>query len=156
VIACQAVRRFAHRVIHRVGRRGAFLLFLTVLDVSYGKALLDTAVAALHHGPHLIFSQSVWGWVWIGVGLVALTGVPARQHDWLQFGVVAALKASWAALFADVWLVQHEPDGWVSLVVWLAFSLTVILVGSWPEHARVEIRPTLPDLGDLGRLGKLQ
>lgn len=135
-----------HRLLRRCGRRGAFLLFLAVLDLSYGKALIDTAVASLHHGPDLLLSQYAWGWIWIGTGVVSLTGVFAVAHDWLQFGVESAIKATWAAVFTDVWLVQNEPDGWVSVTVWLAFALVVLLVGSWPEHSRIEVPADLPEL----------
>lgn len=124
----RAVRRLARRA----GRRGAFLLFLAVLDVSYGYALTAMAVGPLKRAPSYLLPVHAWGWIWIGTGAVVATGVLASR-DWPQFTLEAALKATWGLLWVDLWIAQGVPGGWVSIVVWLSFAVTIILVGGWPE-----------------------
>jgi hypothetical protein len=121
------------RIWHMIGRRGAFLAFLTVLDVCYGVALLTTMVRALKYvHPDLFLPLSAWGWIWIGVGCFVFTGLLA-DRDIIQFTAAALLKGVWAVLYADLWLVQHQDSAWISAVVWLSFSLTVLVIAGWPE-----------------------
>jgi hypothetical protein len=120
----------------RTGRRGAFLLFLAILDFSYGYALLTTSIAALRASPDLLLPMHTWGLIWIAAGAVCLSGVMAR-HDWPQFAAAATLKAAWAAVYANIWINQHSANAWVSVVVWMAFALTVLVVASWPEPVKV-------------------
>jgi hypothetical protein len=120
----------------RLGRRGAFLCFLAVLDFSYGYALLSLSVPALRASPDLLLPVAVWGWIWIAAGAVCASGAPLRR-DWPQFAAAATLKAAWAAVYADIWTVQHRTDAWVSVVVWASFALTVLVVASWPEQVTV-------------------
>jgi hypothetical protein len=124
------------RLGRRLGHRGAFLLFLAVLDFSYGYALLSASVTALRSSPDLLLPMHVWGWVWMAAGAVCLSGTVSR-HDWPQFIVAATLKTAWAAVYADTWIVQNRADAWVSVVVWASFALTVLVVASWPEPVRL-------------------
>jgi hypothetical protein len=119
-------------LVHKLGRRGAFLLFLTILDACYGYALVSTSLRALETGPDLLLPPHVWGWIWVGVGVVCLTGAVSRR-DYFQFAVAATLKAAWAAVYADIWVVQHGQLAWISVVVWGCFSMLVLVVASWPE-----------------------
>jgi hypothetical protein len=128
------LRAHAARPVRRLGRRGAFLLFLAVLDFAYGYALLTASIAALRASPDLLLPVHAWGWIWAGMGAVCLSGTLARR-DWPQFGAAATLKTAWAAVYADIWIVQHGVNAWVSVVVWLTFALAVLVVASWPEAA---------------------
>lgn len=132
------MRRWVKR---HVGRRGAFLAFLAILDLAYGYSLLATT------GPqrlvNLLLPWQVWGWIWIAVGVVCLSGVPVRV-DRVQFAVAATVKAAWGLLYVHVWLIQGLPRGWVSVVVWLTFAFTVVVVSGWPEPTRLGEPPVLP------------
>lgn len=134
-----------HWLVRRAGRRGAFLLFLVILDGCYGYALLSASIAALRSSPNLLLSMHTWGWVWAGVGAICLTGVFAR-HDWFQYTLAAALKTVWAGLYARLWVAGGLPQAWISVVVWGAFAMTIVLVGGWPEQVRPPDLPpvTLP------------
>jgi hypothetical protein len=129
------LRGHAARAARRLGHRGAFLLFLTVLDFAYGYALLSASVTALRASPDLILPMHTWGWIWVAAGIVCASGAAVR-YDWPQFIVAATLKAAWAAVYADIWIVQQSADAWVSVVVWATFSLAVLDVASWPEPVR--------------------
>jgi hypothetical protein len=130
------LRARAASLARRLGRRGAFLCFLAVLDFSYGYALLSLSVPALRASPDLLLPVHAWGWIWVAAGAVCLSGAPLRR-DWPQYAVAVALKAAWAAVYADVWIVQHSVNSWVSVVVWASFALTVLVVASWPEQVAV-------------------
>jgi hypothetical protein len=123
------IRRLWQKLKHRIGRRGAFLGFLAVLDLCYGYSLLTTPPVLKYD---LLLPWWAWGVIWLAVGAFALSGMFFRK-DWPQYTVCAVLKAAWAALSAHLWLIQHLPRGWVSVVIWAAFSVTVVLVGGWPE-----------------------
>lgn len=125
-------KRVANTVRHRIGRRGAFLAFLAVLDFAYGYALLSTSVRNLAGQPDFYLSLHTWGWVWTGVGVVCTSGIALRK-DVPQFTIAASLKAVWGGLYAAAWLTQSVPKLWISVVVWWAFALTVLLIAGWPE-----------------------
>jgi len=114
----------------QAGRRGAFLVFLAILDGAYGYSLLATT--APQRAYNLLLPWEVWGGIWCATALVCISGVLARK-DRIQFTAAAALKGAWGLLFVDIWLVQDIPRSWVSVVVWLAFAAAVLLVAGWPE-----------------------
>ena len=120
----------------RVGRRGAFLLFLAALDIAYGYSLWVTT-AAQRRSLDLLLPWQVWGLIWLATGAVCAIGAVLRTGaDRFAFGLAAALKAAWGAVFVRVWLYDHLPRGWVSVIIWLAFAAVVLLVSSWPEPPR--------------------
>jgi hypothetical protein len=131
-----ALRARTVRLARRLGHRGAFLGFLAILDFSYGYALLSTSVSALRASPDLMLPPDAWGWIWVAVGVLCLSGAASR-HDWPQFVAASTLKGAWAAVYADIWIVQHGTNAWVSVVVWASFALTVLVVASWPEPVRL-------------------
>lgn len=114
----------------RTGRRGGFLAFLALIDWAYGQALV-TATVTLHH-PDFLLPLKTWGWIWIGMGFVAASGILARR-DRVQYGAAATFKALWALLLVFEWTVQHVPQAWVSVVIWSGFTLITLLVSGWPE-----------------------
>jgi hypothetical protein len=127
------VKALLMKLLSRIGRRGAFLVFLTILDAAYGYSLLADAGAI--KSIDLFLPVTAWGIIWLTVAAVCATGVFAKG-DWPQYTIASLLKAVWGGLFVQVWLVQGLPRGWVSVVIWFAFALTVALVGGWPEkHA---------------------
>ena len=127
---------------HRVGRRGAFLLFLAILDAAIGYSLL-TAPAAEVAAIHLVLPVAVWAWAWITVG--AACAVSAfLTRDRTGYAVAAGLKAAWAGVTARAWLIYHIPQGWVGVVFWVAFAVTVLLISSWPEPPPPPRKPPPP------------
>jgi len=118
----------------RVGHRGAFLLFLSLLDFLYGYSLFSTA----RQGSHLdlILSLTAWGVIWVAVGAVLLVGSFVKK-DQIPYGLAATIKAAWACAWVKMWLFFHAmPLAWVSVVIWSAFSAIVVIVSTWPEDRR--------------------
>lgn len=122
--------RLWSRVKHRIGHRGSFLLFLALLDFAYGYSLI--AAPPQERVFDLLLPWAVWGWIWVGTGAVLFAGSLVIR-DRIAYSLAALLKVVWAGVFAEVWLVQNLPRGFVSVVVWAAFALTVILISGWPE-----------------------
>lgn len=117
-------------IINQIGRRGAFLLFLALLDISYGYSLFVT------EAPQRIFDLVIpwqaWGVIWMSVGFVCLTGVAMIRDRW-QFAIAAVLYSAWGAVNLDLWLIQGVPRGWLSVAIWWSFAATVLLVSGWPD-----------------------
>jgi hypothetical protein len=118
------------RLARRTGHRGAFLAFLTILDVAYGYSLWATAPP--FRTLDLFLPWQAWGYIWVGVGAVCAASVFAHR-DRFAFACAAAVKTAWAGIMADTWIVQGVARGWVSMVVWACFALTVLVIASWPE-----------------------
>jgi hypothetical protein len=126
------------RLLHRIGHRGAFLLFLSLLDFLYGYSLL----AIPRQQWQGVLPMQVWGWIWIAGGFICLIGATLK-HDRIPFAAAATLKAGWATAWVKIWLFDPNTKlAWVSVAVWSAFSALVVIVSTWPEvrrHTRVEI-----------------
>ena len=134
----------ARSVASRAGRRGAFLLFLAVLDGLYGYSLLVTP--SPQRAQDFLLPWEAWAGIWLGTGAVCLSGVFARR-DKAQFTAAVTLKLAWGLLYAQLWLAGAVPRAWVAALVWLAFAAAVFLVSGWPEPVRIT-RPPDPDPPD--------
>lgn len=114
---------------YRVGHRGAFLLFLTLLDLLYGFAMVTNQVSDV---PITFLSWHEWGMLWMAAGVFIFTGV-ASKVDKAQYTVAIILKTAWAAaLIVDSWD-NHIVGGWVDAAVWGMVVAVVFLISSWPE-----------------------
>lgn len=119
----------------RIGRRGAFLLFLSLLDILYGWSLM---IAPPAPPLHLVLSLDAWGWVWIGTGIFLIPGAFIRR-DRSCFALASFLMAAWAGAWVDVWVSDaFVPRAWVSVAIWAAFAGVVVVVATWPEVVTVE------------------
>ena len=126
----------------RVGRRGAFLLFLATLDTLIGYSLLTlpgAETAALHMGLPL----SWWAGAWLTVGAVCAAGAFVRR-DFAAYALAATLKVAWAIASAWAWLTYHIPQGWVGVIIWVMFATITLLISSWPEAFQSPGQPQGP------------
>ncbi len=123
-----------------MGHRGAFLLFLAVLDILYGYSLLTDQIPVALAYPFL--SEMTWGIIWITVGAACFLGAFVKKRDRVAFALASILKTAWALRYMWLW---HEGNlrAWIAIVVWLAFAATVLVIASWPEPVIV-IYPRLP------------
>lgn len=114
----------------RIGHRGAFLLFLSLLDFLYGYGMLVTPVKHLKD----VLPFHTWGFIWIIAGIVLLIGSFVKR-DRIAFGVAATLKAAWAAqwIMLTVYDETKIHNAWMNVVLWAAFSGLVVVVSTWPE-----------------------
>lgn len=113
----------------RVGRRGAALLFFTLLDLVYCVGLLTTPrpLTPFYAWMAEAMPLAAWAVCWGVVGLVCLV-YAFRQHDTIAFMGAVALKVAWGMLALLGWLAGTVDRGWVSAVVWLGFAAFVFLI----------------------------
>ncbi len=128
------------RLLHRIGHRGAFLLFLAVLDVLFGYALLQPHVILFR----TILSSTEWSALWLGTGTICLIQA-FMKWDRIAFTLAIGLKTAWGMLMLHWWLVQHQPLGWISIIIWWSFAAVIGVVASWPEPVNW-VDPEPPDL----------
>jgi hypothetical protein len=131
----------------RLGRRGSFLLFLAVLDFTYGWAIYDTVAPPVANRVNLLLPWQAWGIWWAATGLVCLIAAWGSRDRW-AFTIAAALKFAWGMIAGFAWLNQPQLDhnGWVSMVIWLCFAITVLIISGWPEPPPLPVIPPLPTL----------
>ncbi len=128
----------AGRILARIGRRGAALLFFALLDFVYGFALLTAArpLTALHAWMDAIMPLTAWAACWWAVGLICLI-FAFMTSDTAAFMAAVAIKVAWGmpALFG--WMSGKVPLGYLAAVIWLAFAAFVYLIaGGIPPAQR--------------------
>lgn len=116
---------------NRVGRRGAFLAFLSIINFVYGAFLLDPPGRAIPE-PYPFMPEKAWGIWWLVTGFSCVTGMFLRR-DRVSYGMAALMMTAWGLRYAYLWYLG-VPFAWVSMVIWLCFSLTILIVASWPEE----------------------
>jgi hypothetical protein len=122
----------------RIGRRGAALLFFTLLDFVYCLSLLTSArpMSPLHAWMNAVAPLTAWAACWGTVGTICLW-YAFRTYDTPGFMCAVGLKVAWGlnALFG--WIAGQVPLGYVSAVIWLAFAAFVFLIaGGIPPAVR--------------------
>lgn len=129
----------ARQLTARIGRRGAALLFFTLLDFVICYSLL-TAPRPLV--PYYVWIAQVmpidaWAACWGTVAVVCLV-FAFRLYDTPAFMCAVGLKIVWGMLALLGWLAGVVDRGYVSAVVWLAFAAFVFLIaGGIPAPARL-------------------
>lgn len=119
----------------RVGRRGAFLLAMAVLDTGQAARLTWPSGTTLA-SPTIQFLAGVaplplWGALWGMVGVLCLAQA-FQLRDRAAFSAAAALKVAWAAAHVGAWA-AGVAQAWWSVIIWLVIAGVVHLIATWPE-----------------------
>lgn len=136
-------------------RRAALLLLLGLMDCTYGSALLAANGAGYTNrwwttarwwpaaqGQLLGIDILYWGVVWIGVGLVLITGIAIRR-DRVLFAAEMMLKSVWG-FGALLWaLTTSSPGLWGPAATYVGLSGIVLLAAGWAEAPKIP--PKQPD-----------
>src|ERR1700745_3918263 len=113
---------FESHTFRAVGHRGAFLLFLALLDILYGWGIFSVGGATgLVTKVTLWLPTEFWGYVWFGIGFILLFGA-FRRRDRIYFALATTIKCIWGVFWFSAWFFDNVPRGWVSMVVWLPFA----------------------------------
>lgn len=124
-----------------VGRRGAVLLFLALLDFVYAFSLCRPASPLTAQTQFLVdvAPLDAFALAWAVVGILCLAGAFFRRR-WPWFDVwpflgAIMIKIFWAVMLGLAWMVAGVERGWVSAAVWLALAALVVALAGWPEPA---------------------
>lgn len=125
-----------------LGRRGAVLLYLAVVDVLYALSLWRPAPAA-QRTPATRFLIEVmpllaWAALWLVVGVLCLAGAFRHRARPVAYAAAVAIKALWGLTFLLGWLAGEVDRGWVGAVVWLGLAALVAVLAGWPEPVAAE------------------
>jgi hypothetical protein len=128
----------------RVGRRGASLLFLALVDIVYAYSLYDVTPES-RSNPGLVFLAAllpltVWAAAWTAVGLVCAVYAFARA-DRLAFAAASLLKVLWGTLYLLGWALGVVPRGYVAAVLFLGFAGFVQVIAGWMENRESKWTP---------------
>lgn len=132
------------RLFHRIGRRGAALLFFFILDFFNGWSLLDPLPESRQsHGTQWLASVlplEAWGAIWLFVGLLCLIGALIRT-DVVAWVAAMSIKVMWGLLWLLGWMLDGVERGWVFAAFWLALAALVALLAGWAEPGDHGRRP---------------
>lgn len=129
------------KVLHHIGRQGAFLGFLAILDLTVGYALRQPLPPGLtYHNVYQPFVDlmplSLWAAWWFATsGVVAVAAVWQGLRP-VAFFAAALLKTGWAIGYLIGWG-EHLPfftRGYQTAAIWLAFAAVVLIVSGWQEN----------------------
>lgn len=125
----------------RLGYRGAFLLFLAIIDAIYGWFLIRPTSESQQTSQFVwrahIMPTEVWGSIWLIVAAALLASAFMRQ-DRIGYALAIALKVGWAFVAAIGGLSGRVQGSWTSVSIWGGFAALTILVSGWPEPLRSE------------------
>lgn len=129
-----------HRLAHRIGRRGATLLFLGLLDAVYAVSLF-TLPPETQASPSFVFLGQfmpfqAWGAMWGAVGATCLVQAFMRS-DRVAFAAATLLKCAFGLVHLLGYTMYDVPRGYVSAVIWLAFGGWIAIISTWPEAVRL-------------------
>lgn len=132
-----------------VGRRGAVLGMLGLVDIFYGLGMIVARPVTMRYTPTWWpasigrlagVAVPTWGWVWVVVGIFLFTGVPRPWRDghggrW-QFAVEVALKSWWALAALLAWWKYRAPGAWAPACTYVGMAVLVLVVSGWPDSSR--------------------
>lgn len=133
-----------HRILspftrQKIGRRGACLLIFGFVPAMIGASLFVQPYD--RHGQSRVVPvlakmapDSVWGGVWLGLGVVAMIcaflGWRAQR---VGFVLAYGLPLLWGAADVISWLLGWLPVGWVPALIYLGYCLLVVIIAGWDE-----------------------
>ena len=134
-------------LVKRIGRRGAWLLVMALLDFIYAYGLIFPTQFA-RTSPSLSYFQrwmplTAWGIIW---GLVSLTCLiyAFKIKDGIGFGVAVGLKVGWAMTLLLGWIVGDVERGYQSAAFFFALAAALLLTASWRENyqmVEIDLQP---------------
>ncbi|UTN93034.1 hypothetical protein SEA_MARKY_31 [Streptomyces phage Marky] len=123
----------------RIGRRGACLLIFGFIPFSIGGALFVQPTD--RHGTNRtipvleIFAPAeFWSVLWMLLGLVAMACAFGRWRAQRAGYVLAyGLPTVWGVAYLASWALGLLVTGWFASIVYLGYSLLVIVISGWEE-----------------------
>lgn len=125
---------FYHAARHRIGRRGAALLFFAELDLIYGYSLAfpprGIPPTATTRYFATLLPMDVWAAMWIVTGLACLVCAFLR-HDRFAYAAAIAVKVMWGGLaLMGFWFADLPPTAGA---IWVSLAGLVWILSGWRE-----------------------
>lgn len=123
-------------LLHRIGRRGAILLYLSFVAALQALVMLqpvDDHTSPLHLFANEIVPLAAWAGLWAASAVVA--GVNAfRLHDRYGFAAMGAMSILWGLVSLGGYLTGAVHWGYRPAAIWLGVAGMTFIVATWPEH----------------------
>lgn len=130
-------------MIQRIGRRGAYLLFLAILDLTYAHGLFFPTERAASSPTYVflaeIFPLHMWAILWAVCGFICLI-YSFKKTDAPGFTAAIFIKTIWALISLLGWLFGDIERGYISAAIWLLFVGVTGLIATWPEYIKVKVK----------------
>lgn len=158
--------QFGAWVHHQFGRRGGALLILAAMDLVYGAALITAHLGASELsatsakwwpaslGTLFDIPTSTWGWIWIGTGLLLVSGAPRRYFDRWQIAASVTLKFVWAGASLAYWYSHRSAGLWGLFAIYCGLAGLALIISGWRDSCDIIVyrKPRRrPDANDGGR-----
>jgi hypothetical protein len=120
----------------RLGYRGAFLLFLAMIDLVYGWFLVNPTDESINTSQFVwrdhIMPTQAWGVIWLAAAAVLVISAFVKQ-DRVGYAVAIGLKVGWAFIAAASAITGHVPGAWSAVAIWGGFACLTIMESGRPE-----------------------
>ncbi|AWY07349.1 hypothetical protein SEA_JACKIEB_30 [Streptomyces phage JackieB] len=123
----------------QIGRRGACLLIFGFIPFCIGGALFvqptdrygqNRTIPVLEY----VAPAEFWSLLWMVLGLVAMVcaflGWRAQRRGYM---IAYSLPLIWGAAYFASWALGMLVTGWFAAIVYLGYSLLVIVIAGWEE-----------------------
>lgn len=123
---------------HRIGRRGATLLVLAMVDLTLGYSMLTAPpliIQTAYIGHEYMFAIDLWGYMWFAVA-VALMICSLFRDDRIGFGIAMGVKVLWAIGFYVSLIHFGVTRAIVGAALWTLIPAWLFLVAGWPEATK--------------------
>lgn len=131
------------QALRRLGRRGGVLLILGAIWIALGVDILVDPVIVPGEGLfHLLIPLPFRVGLWVGCGVLAITGAVYQSPRWQGVGFVALIipPVQRAASYAGSVILEVTVDRGTYAVIPLllmfsCLSLLILIIAGWPEDA---------------------
>lgn len=131
-------------LLHRLGRRGAFLLLHAGLMITIG--------ITLHYTPATtpaVLTTEIWAIIWLIGGVTCLVCAwLCAPYDATGFAIAITILFFWGTADLLLWF-QGTPYIWFNTVLWWSLALHTSIVAGWPEAVRLRITPLPTEISDV-------
>lgn len=123
------------RVVHQVGRRGVFLLFVALLAAALALSMTNPSqVQAVTLGR--VIPPVAWSIVWAAAAVLCLIQAFTRR-DQVAFAVISCVVTVWASMYLVGWLTGVADRGWLAATIYYALAVVALVISTWPEPLRM-------------------
>jgi len=129
-----------HPILRKIGRRGTFLLFLTILDYIYAFSLVfpspNSVIQPTYSFLAAVLPLEIWAMLWAVVGTICLV-YAFKKDDSPGYAVAMFIKILWAVIFLLGWLWADVDRGYLSATIWGAFAGVLGIIATWPDEIKM-------------------